>query len=190
MLRTTCPECGKAVEGTLAELTAHTKKCGKIRKSTLAADVLQRAAAVSRPSARPPLPVLPVTFFLTTPIPSQNTAGHSQQWFNYQKIRQQWRDIVRYEMPALVGLNLDWSRWHFLRLIPKRGKRYDHSNLVGGGKSMVDALTHHRVIRDDADQYFTADYDQERFEDWSQKASTGFTGIQTVITLLEAARGD
>jgi hypothetical protein len=193
-MRATCPTCNQAVEGTMAELTKHVKQCGKTTKARLVerhvyddcTPALERLVDAELRTLRINKLKLPMEFQLTTAVPSQNTAGHSQQWYGYHKIRKQWRQIVQYHMAPVRGMQFQWSRWHFLRLVPPRGKFYDGANFVGGCKAPVDGLTFNRVIVDDADQFFKADYEQQRLSEWSQTHTTSLLGVRTIITLLEA----
>lgn len=176
-MQTQCPRCSETVSGDLAKITAHVNRCGKVAKRPKLAETVMKRADLAHVH-------LPLKFAFQLAIPSQNTAGHTKHWSGYQKVRKAWRDVVDYHMRELHGLNLSFSRWHFLRIIPERGKYYDDANLVGGAKALVDALTFHHIIEDDGPQYFKAMYEQE--PSVVRHLADGRHEVLTVVTLLEA----
>ena len=65
--------------------------------------------------------------------------------------------------PLLVpvrGLKLQVSKWELVREYCYPNKEFDHANLVGGCKSIIDVLVSSGVIQDDAPKYFDCEYSQ------------------------------
>jgi len=171
-VRFSCPSCGRVVEiDDIAGARKHLSACNPAVKTATTESVT--------------LPVtLPVTYRATLEIPSQNQYAR-RHWSQAAREAKDWRTLVSVLMRELSGLSLPYSVWHFTRLVPKRGRFYDHANLVGGCKGLVDALTDNRIIQDDNIKCFSASYSQVRYADHAEGIDLERDHILTLITLLD-----
>ncbi len=174
-----CPICSGNIDAlSLGDIQRHISRCGKKAKTAVPVRRSLLPDATSIPS-------LPFVIEVPLAIPSQNSS-HKKHWAIYSKELARWRNTLEPLLRPLLGLNLVWSRWSFLRLIPARGRWYDDANLVGGGKPIPDALKEFGVIKDDAVKYFKADYDQLVLREHPEADRLKNAGVLSIITLLEA----
>ena len=92
-------------------------------------------------------------------IRSQNDWQHANRW----KIRED-RHMVQRVVRGVVGFLPEHGltrRW--MRITSLRPRLItDHANLVGGCKGLVDALVSCGLAYDDADEWLTVEYAQEK----------------------------
>lgn len=100
----------------------------------------------------------------TVPIEptSQNRIGHNAGWarHDYRRLRQTWEKamMVANFVPRASGPR----RVILTRLMGYRKRAYDHANLVGGCKPVVDAMVRAGLLVDDSPRHLHAYYRQER----------------------------
>ncbi len=177
-----CPTCGESIVAeTLNDVQRHLKRCGKVAK--ISAPSVKRTMLPNATS----IPSLPFTIEVPRAIPSQN-ASHKKHWAVYSNELGCWRRTLEPLLRPVLGLNLSWSRWHFLRLIPSRGRVMDYANIVGGCKPIPDAMQEFKVIAGDDPNRFKASYSQQRLIEHLDAKRFQNEGILTVITLMEAIR--
>lgn len=64
-------------------------------------------------------------------------------------------------MANMLGLRLYYSVWQVTRVYSGRSREFDHGNLVGGCKPLIDVLVSAAVIQDDAPRHFSCAYHQK-----------------------------
>ncbi len=154
-MRATCPKCGQPqVTASLAGLRAHIRACeaGKPVKATNRAARPVVAGVYTGP--------FPVTFQLEREIPSQNI-HHNQHWSGYSAEKHVWLSLVALTMKPVLNCRFPWSSWQIIRVMGPKSRLYDHANLVGGAKPLVDSIRDNHIVLDDAPPNILIDYDQE-----------------------------
>jgi Holliday junction resolvase RusA-like endonuclease len=107
-------------------------------------------------------------FELPVEPPSQNRSVRSvyQKQHYYRRTRDEYEFLVRSAMkrngiPEATGKR----RIRVTRLMGKGKRAYDHANLVGGCKGLIDACVRAGLLKDDTAHYFEGYYRQERDPD-------------------------
>lgn len=107
-------------------------------------------------------------FELPVEPPSQNRAVRSvyQKQHYYRRMRNEYEFLVRAAMRRLDIPEATGKRRIIVTRLMGKGKRaYDHSNLVGGCKGLIDACVRAGLLVDDSTAYFEGYYRQERDPD-------------------------
>jgi hypothetical protein len=106
--------------------------------------------------------------------PSQNQlGGNHRNGHKYRKIKRELDALLGPELRRIAKAKA-WRRGIITRCYGKRKRRYDHANLVGGCKALIDLLTAHGVIVDDNEKFWQGHYLQE-------KSADGIDRIRIVI---------
>ncbi len=152
-LKSKCPSCGREhTAPTLDKLVGLIRACCKQQSSG-------RLAA--QPQAQPTAPLtLPVELRFDRQVLSQNQTSYAH-WSRHHKDKKDWISRVSTIGRTLVGRRFGYSRWRLVRRYCPPKREYDHANLVGGAKPLIDCLVDCGIIPDDKPAHFFCDYDQE-----------------------------
>lgn len=144
-------------------MQAACRQCGKIH-TALTLDALKRLMRLCCKVKQPKQVIETVAFTLSLPVEvqfdrrvlSQNKTTYAH-WSTYDKDKKDWVARVKAQS-VFAAFMLPWSAWELIDLRGPGSKEYDHANLVGGAKPLVDCLVKQHVIKDDASKYFTCEY--------------------------------
>ena len=150
-----CNKCGATIEGSLAEIVRHIKKCGTTPK--------RREIKPGAPGAviAGAIPRLPWTVAVPLSISSLNQSQYSH-WSVYKKGKDTWSMALSMLLRPVAGLRLNWSEWEITRCWSHPHREMDFGNLVGGAKPIPDAMIEMGIIVDDKPANFHCIYVQQR----------------------------
>jgi len=97
-------------------------------------------------------------------IKSQNKTTY-RHWTAHRDDRNEWEQLIAVHMRAVCGKKYKVSKWRITRMLGRGRRRFDHANLVGGCKGLVDCLVRRKIIVDDSPQHFECDYRQLKSDD-------------------------
>lgn len=150
-LKAKCPSCGRQhFAPSLSALLKQVNSCG-CRS--------QGPEAVTRRGCAAPT-TLPVQLRFGRAVLSQNKTSYSH-WSRHHRDKKDWMSRVSVVGRALVGQRFGYSRWRLIRRYCPPRREYDHANLVGGAKPLIDCLVDCGIILDDKQTHFSCDYLQE-----------------------------
>lgn len=99
--------------------------------------------------------------------PSQNVLGANRKGYagyTYRKYKARFEGCLR-KYSKTVPRATGWRRAYLIRRYGARCRPFDHGNLVGGAKPLIDALVNLGYLKNDDQKHFLGSYHQEKAAD-------------------------